>query len=73
MVKEEEKQKVRDQGRGYRGRAHPGLAAAAAKSMAQPSTNPRDQGTREKLRKMLREGKIDERFVEIEMSSRPCR
>jgi len=71
MVKEEEKQKVEIQARD--------IAEERVLDLLLPSAPPasvdgesidaaRAQGTREKLKKMLREGKMDERFVEIEMS-----
>ena len=71
MVKEEEKQKVEI-------KAHevaeervldlllPGGAGAGMDSEAIDSA--RVQSTREKLKKMLREGKMDERFVDIEVT-----
>ena len=71
MVKEEEKQKVEI-------KAHevaeervldlllPGGAGASTDGEAIDSA--RVQGTREKLKKMLREGKMDERFVDIEVT-----
>lgn len=71
MVKEEEKQKVEIKAREIaedrildlllpplQGGQRDADAEAALKS----------QGTREKLKKMLREGKLDERFVDIEMT-----
>jgi ATP-dependent HslUV protease ATP-binding subunit HslU len=71
MVKEEEKQKVEI-------KAHevaeervldlllPGGPGAGADGEAIDSA--RVQGTREKLKKMLRDGKMDERFVDIEVT-----
>jgi ATP-dependent HslUV protease ATP-binding subunit HslU len=68
MVKEEEKQKVEI-------RAHE-LAEERVLDLLLPSTQTdgeaidaaRVQGTRDKLKRMLRDGKMDDRFVEIEMS-----
>ncbi len=71
MVKEEEKQKVELRARE--------IAEERILDLLLPpvqSTKPdidggesdRVQGTREKLKKMLREGKLDERFVDIEMT-----
>jgi ATP-dependent HslUV protease ATP-binding subunit HslU len=68
MVKEEEKQKVEIKARD--------LAQERVLDLLLPSTNvdaeaidaARVQGTRDKLKKMLRDGKMDDRFVEIEMS-----
>jgi ATP-dependent HslUV protease ATP-binding subunit HslU len=71
MVKEEEREKVEVKARevaeervldlllpSARGAAGEGEEAAAA----------RLQGTRERLKKMLREGKLDDRYVEVEIS-----
>ncbi|HJU62535.1 MAG TPA: ATP-dependent protease ATPase subunit HslU, partial [Candidatus Binatia bacterium] len=44
------------------------LPAASASTDGEPVDSLRLQGTRDKLKKMLREGKMDERFVEIEMT-----
>ena len=68
MVKEEEKQKVEIKARD--------LAEERVLDLLLPPSNiegealdaARVQGTRDKLKKMLRDGKMDERFVEIEMS-----
>jgi ATP-dependent HslUV protease ATP-binding subunit HslU len=71
MVKEEEKQKVEIRARE--------VAEERVLDLLLPPVAPgnidgesvdaaRVQGTREKLKKMLREGKMDERFVEIEMT-----
>ena len=71
MVKEEEKQKVEIKARD--------IAEERVLDLLLPGTSPatdegesidaaRVQGTREKLKKMLREGKMDDRFVEIEMT-----
>jgi ATP-dependent HslUV protease ATP-binding subunit HslU len=71
MVKEEEKQKVEIRARE--------IAEERVLDLLLPPSPPanidgesvdaaRVQGTREKLKKMLREGKMDERFVEIEMT-----
>ncbi|HWH78913.1 MAG TPA: ATP-dependent protease ATPase subunit HslU [Candidatus Binatus sp.] len=70
MVKEEEKQKVEI-------RAHEVaeervldllLPATAGESDGEAIDAARLQGTRDKLKKMLRDGKMDDRFVEIEMT-----
>jgi len=70
MVKEEEKQKVEI-------RAHEVaeervldllLPATAGETESEAVDAPRLQGTRDKLKKMLRDGKMDDRFVEIEMT-----
>jgi ATP-dependent HslUV protease ATP-binding subunit HslU len=69
MVKEEEKQKVEIKARE--------VAEERVLDLLLPAGTPADdeaidaarlQGTRDKLKKMLREGKMDDRFVEIEMS-----
>ncbi|HEX2226618.1 MAG TPA: ATP-dependent protease ATPase subunit HslU [Candidatus Binatia bacterium] len=68
MVKEEEKQKVEIKARD--------LAEERVLDLLLPPSNiegealdaARVQATRDKLKKMLRDGKMDERFVEIEMS-----
>src|SRR5206468_7973979 len=70
MVKEEEKQKVEIRAREIAEERIldlllPGPAASADGESIDAA---RVQGTRDKLKKMLREGKMDERFVEIEMS-----
>jgi ATP-dependent HslUV protease ATP-binding subunit HslU len=71
MVKEEEKQKVEIRAREIAEERildlllPPGPAATADGESIDAA---RVQGTRDKLKKMLREGKMDERFVEIEMS-----
>src|SRR5262245_56268635 len=70
MVKEEEKQKVEI-------RAHEVaeervldllLPATAGETQSEAVDSTRLQGTRDKLKKMLRDGKMDDRFVEIEMT-----
>jgi ATP-dependent HslUV protease ATP-binding subunit HslU len=70
MVKEEEKQKVEI-------RAHEVaeervldllLPATAGDGDSEAIDAARLQGTRDKLKKMLRDGKMDDRFVEIEMT-----
>ena len=38
---------------------------------AEPETNPRDGETRQKFRKMLREGQLDEREIEVEVRALP--
>jgi len=69
MVKEEEKQKVEI-------KAHE-VAEERVLDLLLPAGTPSDdeaidaarlQGTRDKLKKMLRDGKMDDRFVEIEMA-----
>ena len=69
MVKEEEKQKVEIKARE--------VAEERVLDLLLPAGTPADgeaidaarlQGTRDKLKKMLRDGKMDDRFVEIEMS-----
>ncbi|HXV82695.1 MAG TPA: AAA family ATPase, partial [Candidatus Binatia bacterium] len=71
MVKEEEKQKVEIKAREVAEERIldlllPSSTTAAGDGEAVDSA--RLQGTRDKLKKMLREGKMDERFVEIEMT-----
>ncbi len=70
MVKEEEKQKVEI-------KAHEVaeervldllLPATTGEGEGEPVDSARLQGTRDKLKKMLRDGKMDDRFVEIEMT-----
>jgi ATP-dependent HslUV protease ATP-binding subunit HslU len=70
MVKEEEKQKVEIRAREVAEERVLDLLlpAASASSDGEPVDSSRLQGTRDKLKKMLREGKMDERFVEIEMT-----
>ena len=70
MVKEEEKQKVEIRAREIAEERIldlllPGPAVSADGESIDAA---RVQSTRDKLKKMLREGKMDERFVEIEMS-----
>ena len=69
MVKEEEKQKVEIKARE--------VAEERVLDLLLPAGTPADgeaidaarlQGTRDKLKKMLRDGKMDDRFVEIEIS-----
>lgn len=71
MVKEEEKQKVEIRARELAEEKIldillPPLQAGKLESDAGEAG--RIQGTREKLKKMLREGKLNERFVDIEMT-----
>jgi ATP-dependent HslUV protease ATP-binding subunit HslU len=71
MVKEEEKQKVEIKAREIAEERIldlllPGGASATVDGESIDAA--RVQGTREKLKKMLREGKMDERFVDIEMT-----
>jgi ATP-dependent HslUV protease ATP-binding subunit HslU len=71
MVKEEEKQKVEIKARDVAEERILDLllpAASSANVDGQSIDAERVQGTREKLKKMLREGRMDERFVEIEMT-----
>jgi ATP-dependent HslUV protease ATP-binding subunit HslU len=70
MVKEEEKQKVEIRAREVAEERVLDLLlpAASVSSDGEPVDSSRLQGTRDKLKKMLREGKMDERFVEIEMT-----
>jgi ATP-dependent HslUV protease ATP-binding subunit HslU len=71
MVKEEEKQKVEIKAREVAEERildlllPPGPSAVGE---GEPVDASRVQGTREKLKKMLREGKMDDRFVDIEMT-----
>ncbi len=71
MVKEEEKQKVEIKARDIAEERVldlllPGSPSATGESESIDAA--RVQGTRDKLKKMLREGKMDDRFVEIEMT-----
>jgi ATP-dependent HslUV protease ATP-binding subunit HslU len=71
MVKEEEKQKVEIKAREVAEERILDLLLPAAPSAAiegEPVDASRIQGTRDKLKKMLREGKMDDRFVDIEMT-----
>ncbi|MGH7825467.1 MAG: ATP-dependent protease ATPase subunit HslU [Candidatus Binatia bacterium] len=71
MVKEEEKQKVEIKARDVAEERILDLLLPPASSTTIDGESidaARVQGTRDKLKKMLREGKMDERFVEIEMS-----
>jgi len=71
MVKEEEKQKVEIKAREVAEERILDLLLPAATSATVDSESvdaARVQGTRDKLKKMLREGKMDERFVDIEMT-----
>jgi ATP-dependent HslUV protease ATP-binding subunit HslU len=71
MVKEEERQKVEIKARDLAEERVLDLLLPAATSTVADGESidaARVQGTRDKLKKMLREGKMDERFVEIEMS-----
>jgi ATP-dependent HslUV protease ATP-binding subunit HslU len=71
MVKEEEKQKVEVKARDLAEErildlllpsAQPAKAEVSAEEMA------RAQGTREKLKRMLREGRLDDRYVDVEIT-----
>jgi ATP-dependent HslUV protease ATP-binding subunit HslU len=71
MVKEEEKQKVEIRARELAEERILDLLLPplqAGKPDADAAGLGRSQGTREKLKKMLREGKLDDRFVDIEMT-----
>ena len=71
MVKEEEKQKVEIRARELAEERILDLLLPplqAGKPDAEAAELARSQGTREKLKKMLREGKLDDRFVDIEMT-----
>jgi len=71
MVKEEEKQKVEIRAREIAEERILDLLLPplqAGKPDVEAAELARSQGTREKLKKMLREGKLDDRFVDIEMT-----
>src|SRR5262245_55111221 len=70
MVKEEEKQKVELRAREVAEERVLDLLlpASTAEGNGDPIDAARLQGTRDKLKKMLREGRMDDRFVEIEMT-----
>jgi ATP-dependent HslUV protease ATP-binding subunit HslU len=71
MVKEEEKQKVEIRARELAEEKILDILLPPlqiGKSEGDDPDSVRAAGTREKLKKMLREGKLDERFVDIEMS-----
>jgi len=68
MVKEEEKQKVEIKARDLAEERVLDLLLPPASADGESVDAARVQGTRDKLKKMLREGKMDERFVEIEMT-----
>jgi ATP-dependent HslUV protease ATP-binding subunit HslU len=70
MVKEEEKQNVEIKAREVAEERVLDLLlpAASASTDGEAVDSSRLQGTRDKLKKMLRDGKMDERFVEIEMT-----
>jgi ATP-dependent HslUV protease ATP-binding subunit HslU len=70
MVKEEEKQKVEIKAREVAEDRVLDLLlpATAASGDVEAVDGARLQGTRDKLKKMLREGKMDDRFVDIEMT-----
>ena len=71
MVKEEEKQKVEIRAREIAEERILDLLLPplqGGKPDAEAAELARSQGTREKLKKMLREGKLDDRFVDIEMT-----
>ena len=70
MVKEEEKQKVEIRAREVAEERVLDLLlpASAGEADGEPVDAARLQGTREKLKKMLRDGKMDDRFVDVEMT-----
>lgn len=71
MVKEEEKQKVEIRAREIAEERILDLLLPPLQTSPPEGGTPdasRAQGTREKLKKMLREGKMDDRFVDIEMT-----
>src|SRR5258706_6031779 len=71
MVKEEEKQKVEIRARELAEEKILDILLPPAQLGAAGTDDPdsvRAAGTREKLKKMLREGKLDERFVDVGMS-----
>jgi ATP-dependent HslUV protease ATP-binding subunit HslU len=68
MVKEEEKQKVEIRARDLAEERVLDLLLPSASVDGETIDAARVQGTRDKLKKMLRDGKMDDRFVEIEMS-----
>jgi ATP-dependent HslUV protease ATP-binding subunit HslU len=71
MVKDEEKQKVEIRARELAEEKILDILLPPLQIGKSESDDPdsvRAAGTREKLKKMLREGKLDERFVDIEMS-----
>jgi ATP-dependent HslUV protease ATP-binding subunit HslU len=70
MVKEEEKQKVEIKAREVAEERVLDLLlpAGAGETDGDPVDAARLQSTREKLKKMLREGKMDDRFVDIELT-----
>ena len=71
MVKEEEKQKVEIQAHEVAEERILDLLLPASSSSdkeGEPIDAERLQGTRDKLKKMLRDGKLDDRMVEIEMT-----
>ena len=68
MVKEEEKQKVEIKARDLAEERVLDLLLPSASVDGDTIDAARVQGTRDKLKKMLRDGKMDDRFVETEMS-----
>jgi len=70
MVKEEEKQKVEIRAREVAEDRVLDLLlpVSAGEGDGEPVDAARLQGTRDKLKKMLRDGKMDDRFVDIEMT-----
>ena len=71
MVKEEEKQKVEIRARELAEERILDIllpSFQAGKPEVSPEEAVRAQGTREKLKKMLREGRLNERFVDIEIT-----
>jgi ATP-dependent HslUV protease ATP-binding subunit HslU len=68
MVKEEERQKVEIRARELAEERILDLLLPSGQLDDESIDAGRVQGTRDKLKKMLRDGKMDDRFVEIEMS-----
>jgi ATP-dependent HslUV protease ATP-binding subunit HslU len=68
MVKEEEKQKVEIRARELAEERVLDLLLPSSQLDGETIDAARVQGTREKLKRMLRDGKMDDRIVEIEMS-----
>jgi ATP-dependent HslUV protease ATP-binding subunit HslU len=73
MTREEEVEKVRHRAMDAAEERVLDVLLPRPKSIgfAEPETSPRDAETRQKFRKMLREGQLDEREVEIEVRALP--
>jgi ATP-dependent HslUV protease ATP-binding subunit HslU len=73
MTREEEMEKVRHRAMDAAEERVLDVLLPRPKSIgfAEPETNPRDADTRQKFRKMLREGQLDEREIEIEVRALP--